>query len=467
MFSRFPARFNWKLFTAIHNSGRGHFLARQTLWMRYLPNLLHCPAQGMDLKAGLPCRERQARCTEPRRSVPFRETQQNARIALMVWWNTLRLKSSSPEVRRKALEALDATGNERNFDLLLAGLGDEDAQVRCTAVNRLEQVRDDQAMVALVSALQDPTSSVRETAAAALGRLGDSRTFPHLAYLLSDSHPGVRTAAATSLRNLGWKPSTNEEQARFDIALGHTRAAAFAGQAAVKALVSELKQDTSFKRRAAAEALEQVDDPQATQPLLATLKDEDPTVRVSAIHALGKDPSGQVTMKVLECFHDKEPCVRLAAAEVIAKRIDPALIPEFLGLLSDRSFEVRLSAVQFLGRIRDPEIAQALLPLLADSDNDVRQGVAQALGTIGEPAAIEALVLAMTDEERAVRHAAEMALARIDPNWICSEAAQRAAPQLEAALNDQRGWVRSAAAQVLAKLHALNALPSAPAWQAP
>jgi HEAT repeat protein len=116
-----------------------------------------------------------------------------------------------------------------------------------------------------------------------------------------------------------------------------------------------------------------------------------------------------------------------------------------------------LSAVQFLGRICDPEIAQALLPLLADPDSDVRQAVALALGTIGGPAAVEALVLALTDEERAVRQSAEMALGRIDPHWVCSEAAQRTAPQLEAALNDQRGWVRSAASQVLARLHGPSA----------
>ncbi len=226
----------------------------------------------------------------------------------------------------------------------------------------------------------------------------------------------------------------------FEVALGHTHAASFAGEAGVKALVGELKHDTSFKRRAAAEALEDVADPQATLPLLAALKDQDPTVRVSAIHALSKDNSGRVTLKLLERLRDPESCVRLAAADVLARRIDPALAPDFLGLLNDSSFEVRLSAVQFLGRIRDPEIASALLPLLADSDSDVRQATAQALGTIGEPASIEALVLTLTDEERAVRQAAEAALGRIDPNWVYSEPAQRAVPHLEAVLNDQRGW---------------------------
>ena len=162
-------------------------------------------------------------------------------------------------------------------------------------------------------------------------------------------------------------------------------------------------------------------------------------------------------MRLLERFRDPETCVRLAAAEVLARHIDPALAPEFLGLLADTNFEVRLSAVHFLGRIRDPEIAQSLLPLLADADSDVRAAVAQALGTIGEPAFVQALVLALTDEERAVRHAAELALGQINTDWPCSEAAQSAMPQLEASLNDQRGWVRSAAAQVLAKLHAPSA----------
>ena len=185
----------------------------------------------------------------------------------MVWWNTLRLKSNCPEVRRKALESLNPTRDARAFELLLASLGDEDAQVRCAAVKGLEQVRDDPSMIALATALKDPNSEVREAAAAVLGRVGDARTFPYLAGLLKDSHPGARRSAAAALRSLGWKPSTSEEVALFEVALGHARAAAFEGQAAVKALVTELKHDTSFHRRAAAEALENVDDPRATQPL--------------------------------------------------------------------------------------------------------------------------------------------------------------------------------------------------------
>jgi hypothetical protein len=60
---------------------------------------------------------------------------------------------------------------------------------------------------------------------------------------------------------LNWKPANKEELARFEIALGNTRAAARAGNAAVNPLISELKQDTGDQRRAAADALKELSDP--------------------------------------------------------------------------------------------------------------------------------------------------------------------------------------------------------------
>ena len=90
----------------------------------------------------------------------------------MVWWNTLRLRSNSPEVRRKALESLDAAGDARALELLIAGLDDEDAQVRLAAIKGLGQIRDHQSVTALVNTLRDPVSDVREAATAALGAAG-------------------------------------------------------------------------------------------------------------------------------------------------------------------------------------------------------------------------------------------------------------------------------------------------------
>src|SRR5271168_2087967 len=225
----------------------------------------------------------------------------------MVWLNIIRLKSGNPEVRRKAVESLDPAGDKRSRELLLAALRDEHETVRCAAVKALAQINDDESLNALITALHDPGGEVRQAAAMVLGQNGDSRAYQFLAATLKDWSPAVRMAAAGALRSLGWKPSSSEEQALYDVATGHTRAAAFAGQAAVRALLTELKHDTDFNRRAAAEALEDLADPEgATAPLLAALDDEESTVRVSAIHALSRDSSPEVTLKLLTLLRDAD-----------------------------------------------------------------------------------------------------------------------------------------------------------------
>ena len=224
----------------------------------------------------------------------------------MVWWNTLRLKSNSPEVRRKALENLDATGDPRALELLVAGAGGRGrpgalrggqgtgagskSRIRATPWSARCRIRQGRA----------------RGGGGGLGRLGDGPAHSrHSRDLLKDSdsrRAGVRGGGGAA--QPGLETLHRRGAGVFEVALGHARAAALAGQAAVKALVTELKHDTSFKRRAAAEALEDVDDPRTTQPLLAALKDEDPTVRVSAIHALSKDASAEVMPRVLALFRD-------------------------------------------------------------------------------------------------------------------------------------------------------------------
>ena len=372
----------------------------------------------------------------------------------MDWWNNLRLKSKDPRTRRKAIESLDPErGLEPSMvEALAASLDDEESQVRAAAAKVLGAVQSERSMELLIPRLRDGSPEVRCAAAAALGRLGDGRAASPVAAALKDVSPEVRQSAAVALRSLGWRASNDEEQALFEVALGNTRAAAFIGRAAVNPLVSELDHDTSSVRRAAAEALEGVEDPRRVQPLLAAITDTEPTVRVSAIHALNNAGGEQVTRALFRALRDPEPHVRLAAAVVLARRENADLVPEFLRLLNDSHFEVRLTAVQFLGRARQPHTVEALLPRLGDKDSDVRLATARALGEIGSPTAIETLVLALIDDESAVRHAAELSLNQIDHTWAQSEAAQRACLALQGSMNRRPAWVRAAASELIGKL---------------
>jgi HEAT repeat protein len=269
---------------------------------------------------------------------------------------------------------------------------------------------------------------------------------------LHDPSSSVRQSAALALERLGWRPSNIEEQASFDVALGNTRAAALKGQAAVNPLLSELGDQTESLRRAAAEALEGVDDPRRVQPLLQAAADPEPNVRVSAIHALAKAGGEQVMRVLVQRLRDPDCHVRLAAALVLGKRDNPEFVPQFIALLNDSYYEVRLTAVQFLGRVRQPQSVEALVPRLKDSDSDVRLATTKALGEIGSPGGIEALVLALIDDERTVRHQAGLSLDQIDANWPQSEHAQRACAALERSLDGRPAWVRASACEVINKL---------------
>jgi len=345
-------------------------------------------------------------------------------------------------MRCKAVENLAGSSHPSDTERIFASLHDLEPQVRCAAVRALGKKKTPQARASLLKALRDENFQVRETAARAVGQLGDTGCAAALTACLRDPDAAVRIATAGALRALGWRPSTQEEVALFEIALGNTPAAASSEHASTASSSPGRIEDTSFYRRMAAEDLKQRNAPAMIKALLTDLQNGDLLVRVSAVHDLGKVSEPQITEVLLKLFRHRDTEIRLAAAQAVAARED-APAGHFLGLLQDPSFEVRLTAVQFLGRIRHKQIAEVLFPLLADPKLEVRQATATALGLIGNPSAIESLVVSLADEDEHMRLVAERALEQIDPAWMHSAAAQNARGRLESMLSVRAtdGWI--------------------------
>ncbi len=375
----------------------------------------------------------------------------------MVWLDVKRLKAKDAATRSKAIANLQGCTDLGALEAVAALLADDDPEVRAAASAMLATNAAEDTVRLLLGALGHPSDLAREAAAHALGQRGDPTLCDALEGLLRDEAPLVRAAAAGALRRLGWHPASTQDRALFDVATGNARGAVFSGDAALQPLVRDLKHDTSFVRRAVAEALEKMDDPRAVQPLLEAIADEDPMVRISVIHALSHAPLEQVGPTLLRLLSDPHAKVRLAAAQVLSRQYQAEHIPWFTHLLQDHDFEVRQTAVEFLGKMRDPGQAAYIAPLLTDADADVRRSAAQALGEIGVPECVPCLVVALADEERAVRGAVEAALTKIEPDWIHGEAARSAVGHLEAALQSRPPWVRGAVAHWLGKLQAVPA----------
>src|ERR1041385_3700706 len=333
----------------------------------------------------------------------------------MSWWDSLRLRSANPVVRSKAVENLSGSTDTRDTERLVASLQDKSPHVRCAAVRALAKSGSAKSLKSLIGALNDPSPEVRETAATVLGRTGNAKLCSSLTPYLKDPDPSVRRAAAGSLRALGWRPSTRDEAARFDIALGNTRAAVAAPAPKAESSLAERTEDTAFHRRMRAATLKEKTDPARISALLTAARGSDSLARLAAIHDLGQMPSPIITEELLKFLRHPEAHVRLAASQALAGRDDtpPA---HFLGLLEDYESEVRLVAVRFFARVPDQQIAQVLLPLLSDPVTDVRLAAATTIGVIGNASAIEDLVVALADDDIHVSNAAHQSLLRLDPN---------------------------------------------------
>jgi len=149
-------------------------------------------------------------------------------------------------VRNFAARALGNLGDRRAVEPLTRSLGDESALVRRTAAQALGRLRDPAPVASLIKALGDGSVLVRSAAALALGAIADPGGVKALIAALGDESIAVQDAAvaalldvgdpaipalvdalgdwnlgpksAETLQNLDWKPSSDDDRVRLQVA---------------------------------------------------------------------------------------------------------------------------------------------------------------------------------------------------------------------------------------------------------
>jgi HEAT repeat protein len=146
-------------------------------------------------------------------------------IAAGCWYRSVRIDAQlhdpSPAVRVAAIRGLD---KDRDLDLLLAALKDEDADVRLVAVMQLETRRYttmppqcEKTAAALIEILKDRHAGVRRAAAESLGLMWPCSESA-LTRALKDSDTRVRAGAAFALScapNVKWEREVTPAQAKL------------------------------------------------------------------------------------------------------------------------------------------------------------------------------------------------------------------------------------------------------------
>jgi len=212
----------------------------------------------------------------------------------------------------------------------------------------------------------------------------------------------------------------------------------------VRPLVGVLADPDRNLRRAAAESLGAIGDPQTVPPLLLALEDEHWSVRCAAATALGRIRGAKAVPPLLGRLGDDDATVRRAvvaalgeigdarAARPLAQLLeDPGLQASALEALRriglpalpevEKAFpaappDVRRLLVDLVGKLEDGRGRRLLLAALADDSAEVRAEAALALGDGGFLDAVRPLMdLKSADPSAEVRQAAAAALTKLTP----------------------------------------------------
>jgi HEAT repeat protein len=178
----------------------------------------------------------------------------------------------------------------------------------------------------------------------------------------------------------------------------------------VPALIQALGDSDSAVRRAAAEALGAIGDPQAVPPLIQALRDRSENVRAAAAEALGAIGDPQAVPALIKALGDSDSeNVRLRQRRRWANSATPKPCPR-----SSKHWGI---GVMFAVRQRGRWAISATPKPFPRSSK--RWGIAtvmfaraaaEALGAIGDPQAMPALIQALGDSDSAVRAVAAEAL---------------------------------------------------------
>jgi HEAT repeat protein len=386
------------------------------------------------------------------------------------------LHDADPEVRRLAVERIDALRDDEVVTHLVERLGDPDWRVRKATVQRIAARPDPDetsdrliaalgdgenpgrrnsavealvaigvhAVAALVSACDDEDCDVRKFVVDALGGIGSEAATSALIARLADSDANVRAAAADALG-----------------AVGGT-----AARAALRAIATDAAQ-LPLVRFSALHALDTLEEPMRADDLAGVLGD--PMLGPAGLALLGRCEGDRAALEVLlkglasgvraaressmrgilrlAARLDGAALVDLGARLADVSRAAPNITASAVAHLPEADLATQLALVQFLGLLR---ARSAVVPILEAGRDEALATVA--LGALAEigPEAAEELDAAWPQLAPERRRAACEVLGRVG--------GPRAVDRLIAALDDADPLLRAAAARGIAAVRVEKAL---------
>jgi serine/threonine-protein kinase len=179
-----------------------------------------------------------------------------------------------------------------------------------------------------------------------------------------------------------------------------------------KHLISALKSENEFSRRAAVEILNEIGNTNSIKFLLEAVADEDWWVRSRASDALARIGGPRVVQAVLELIKDKDENIRRAAIEILNTCRDKSAVDHLIVALNDKDWWVSERAADALAEIGDAKALPALLKMVARNDRSLPVALS-AVGKVGTFKNLDLVLPYLQRPEKEVRVAAIGAVAQL------------------------------------------------------
>ena len=180
-----------------------------------------------------------------------------------------------------------------------------------------------------------------------------------------------------------------------------------------EALVPLLQDDDPQVRRAAAEALEQLDLRSHSAQLLEHLAGGSRQQKVSALFGLEAVESDAIRAALCAALKDGDADVRAVAVQVVGRKRYPAALNDLVNCLQDRHPAVAVYAAQALANYNDERLVPYFETMYRRGDEELQCACLNALGEMGFVAAERCLIEALNSGHATVRAAAATALGKL------------------------------------------------------
>ncbi|MDH3419804.1 MAG: HEAT repeat domain-containing protein [Gammaproteobacteria bacterium] len=185
------------------------------------------------------------------------------------------------------------------------------------------------------------------------------------------------------------------------------------GEGVPEAIADQLKDNHKLVRRAALTALATLGGDIDIEKLCAMLLDVDVEIINKAVDVITKINHPDTVKYLVPALKDENEFSRRAAVEVLNEIGNATSVKHLLEAVADEDWWVRARASDALGRIGGERVVDAVLELIKDKDEDIRRAAIEILNTCRDKRAVDELIKATADDDWWVSERAADALAEI------------------------------------------------------